>query len=195
MKRKLFPLIVVIFVLPFLIGGIVLAEEAEDWMRGRDPDKFGGTLTLARGWEPTTLDSLLTNYGDQAHLYLSEPPFMYSPDGEFGPSGWVKSATQSEDNLTWRFELKKGVTFHDGKPLDAEAFAWLLRKRIRDDSVYSYPLTNVPDPEHIVVVDDYTLEIRQEEKAFPELAFTMATPSWLGAMRTPKAVEEYGDDY
>ncbi len=189
-----------IFAVIFLLGAILLSVQVigadeKPWMKGRDPLKFGGTLTLARGFEPISLDSLLTTYGDQAHIYLSEPPFMYGPGGEFGSGGWLESIKSSDDHLTWTFKIKPGVTFHDGVPLDAEAFAWLLRKRKEDPEVFDYPLTYVPDSDHIVVVDKYTVEIQQEGQPFPELPYTMATPCWVGAVRTPRAVEKYGEDY
>lgn len=171
------------------------AVPAEAWMRGRDPLKFGGTLTLARGWEPLTMDSLLTTYGDQPHMYISEAALIYGPQGEFGPSGWIESFDESPDGLVLTFHIKPEVTFHDGTPLDAEAFAWLLQKRIEDDAAYSDPLMYVPGVDHIVVVDEYTLEIRQEGQPWPELPINMSSPSWMGAMRVPRAVELYGEDY
>ncbi|MFW6116836.1 MAG: ABC transporter substrate-binding protein [bacterium] len=171
------------------------AVPSEAWMRGRDPLKFGGTLTLARAWEPLSMDSLLTTYGDQAHMYISEPPWTAGPEGEFGPNGWLESIEKSSDGLVFTFHIEPDVTFHDGTALDAEAFAWLIRKRIEDESVYSDPFLHVPDSDHIVVVDEYTVEIRQEEQSWPELPINMSDPTWAGAMRVPRAVERYGEDY
>lgn len=185
------------FIIMLLVGVTIscMGQEDQPWTLGRDPLKFGGTLTLARGWEPLSLDSLLTTYGDQAHIYISEPPFMYGPNGEFGPAGWIESIENSPDGLIWTFHIKPGVTFHDGTPLDAEAFAWLIRKRIEDPAVYSDTFWNVPDVDHIVVVDEYTMQIVQEGQPWPELPYQMAVPSWCGAMRTPRAVERYGEEY
>lgn len=36
------------------------------------------------------------------------------------------SWTPSEDGLTWTFDIRQGVTFHDGKPLTAADVAWSL---------------------------------------------------------------------
>lgn len=93
----------------FLLGVVVSYADPQDgqpWMRDRDPLNFGGTLTLARGWEPLSLDSLRTTYGDQPHMYISEPPFIYGPNGEFGPGGWVESVENSSDGLVWTFCIK-----------------------------------------------------------------------------------------
>ena len=195
-KRKILILFLAFMVIAGGISHTLHAQvEEEEWMRGRDPEKFGGTLILAQDDEPLNMDSLRTTYGAQAHIFISESPFMYSPDGELGPAGWLEEIEQSEDGLRITFHLKEGVTFHDGVPLDAEAFAWLLRERMRDDEIYDFPLLNVPDPDHIVIIDEYTVEIQQEDIPFPELKQVMATPSWLGAMRTPRALERYGDVY
>ena len=187
-------ILIAIFVLVGTMAFPLQAEE-EAWMRDRDPDKFGGELILARAYEPLSMDTLRTTRGDQAHIFISEGPFLYGPGGELTPSGWVEELEVCEDGLVFTFHLEEGVTFHDGIPLDAEAFAWLLRERIRDDAVYSDPLMNVPDEDHIVIVDDYTVEINQVGKPFPELKEVMATPSWMGAMRTPEALERYGEEY
>lgn len=168
--------------------------DGQDQYARRNDLKYGGTLTLVRAEEPVSLDSLRTPYGDQIHQYISEPPLMWSPGGEFGPAGWVKSYNQTEDETTLTFKLKEGVTFHDGVPLDAEAFAWLLRERMRDDSIYSDPLQNVQDTDHIKILDDYTVQIEQT-KPWPELPYNMSTPGWVGAMETPRALEKYGEDY
>jgi len=189
---------IILSVMLLLVFGLTIncvGQEAQPWILGRNPLKFGGTLTLARGWEPLNLDSLRTTYGDQAHIYISEPPFMFGPNGELEPAGWIESVENSPDELVWTFRIKPGVTFHDGALLDAEAFAWLLRERIEDPGIYSDPLMNVPDVDHIVVVDEYTVEIRQEGLAWPELSYNMATPCWIGAMTTPRSVERYGEEY
>ena len=34
-----------------------VGQEAQPWTLGLDPFKFGGTLSLARGWEPLSMDS------------------------------------------------------------------------------------------------------------------------------------------
>ena len=41
-------------------------------------------------------------------------------------AGLATSWSASDDGLTWRFELRQGVTFHDGSPLTAEAAAQAL---------------------------------------------------------------------
>jgi len=168
--------------------------DSEDKYPGRNDLKYGGTLTLIRAEEPVSLDSLRTPYGDQIHQYISEPALMWSPGGEFGPAGWVESYEQSEDETVLNFKLRDGVTFHDGEKLDAEAFAWLLRERMRDDSIYSDPLMNVPDTDHIKVLDENTVQIEQT-KPWPELPYNMSTPAWVGAIETPKPLEKYGEDY
>ena len=50
-------------------------------------------------------------------------------DGRAGPR-LAESWTSSADGLTWRFKLKRGVTFHDGSPLTAEAVAGTLNAAI-----------------------------------------------------------------
>ena len=185
--------VVLLFVVSSIIG--YAASEAQPWMRGRDLLKFGGTLNLAVQFEPISLDTLRASWTVAEFVYSDDPPYAIGPHGELVPAGWLESVEHSPDGLVWTFHIKPGVTFHDGVPLDAEAFAWLMRKRIEDPAIYSETLCNVPDVDHIVVVDEYTVQIQQVGQPWPELAQNLSQHGYLGAMSTPRAVERYGETY
>ncbi len=69
--------------------------------------------TLPAGLDPhvvydVPMQMLLLNAYDGLYRYIGNPP-------ELTP--WLaESHTVSDDNLTWQFTLKDGVTFHDGSP-------------------------------------------------------------------------------
>lgn len=54
------------------------------------------------------------------------------PDGRYRPA-LAESWDISDDARTWTFRLRPGLTFHDGRPLDAEAAAWSIRRMQRPD--------------------------------------------------------------
>jgi peptide/nickel transport system substrate-binding protein len=60
------------------------------------------------------------------YLISSERLVQLRRDGHVEPS-LAERWEQSTDGLTWRFVLKPNLTFHDGKPIDAEVIAKLLR--------------------------------------------------------------------
>ncbi|MBL8702683.1 MAG: hypothetical protein JNK67_30160 [Alphaproteobacteria bacterium] len=48
-----------------------------------------------------------------------EPLLRWRPGGQVGP-GLLGSWTHAEDGRRWRFDIRPGATFHDGKPCTAE---------------------------------------------------------------------------
>jgi peptide/nickel transport system substrate-binding protein len=53
---------------------------------------------------------------------ISDPLFITGPEGEIQPY-LVENVQPSEDLMTWTFDVKEGITFHDGTPLDGQAVA------------------------------------------------------------------------
>jgi peptide/nickel transport system substrate-binding protein len=84
--------------------------------------KVGGTWTVAVTEEPDTLDAhkSTTALSDAILRYVGDPLIAKDPTGKYVP-GLAKSWSVSPNGLTWTFELKDGVKFHDGTPFDASA--------------------------------------------------------------------------
>ncbi|MEV8632000.1 ABC transporter substrate-binding protein [Streptosporangium sp. NPDC051023] len=53
--------------------------------------------------------------------------------------GLATSWETSEDGLTWTFHLRKGVTFTDGTPFDADAVVFAFDRLLKKDSPFYYP--------------------------------------------------------
>lgn len=60
------------------------------------------------------------------YLITSERLVQFRRDGRIEPS-LAERWEQSADGLTWRFLLRPNLTFHDGKPIDAEVSARHVR--------------------------------------------------------------------
>jgi peptide/nickel transport system substrate-binding protein len=60
------------------------------------------------------------------YLITTERLVQFRRDGRIEPS-LAERWEQSPDGLTWRFYLKPNLTFHDGKPVDAEVSARHVR--------------------------------------------------------------------
>lgn len=86
--------------------------------------KDGGTLTLADYSEARSLDPTKTipngAAGGNALAAVYDVLMRYDqPSNSFEP--WLAKSLTTEDNTTWTLELREGVTFTDGTPLDAKA--------------------------------------------------------------------------
>ena len=82
----------------------------------------GGTLTFSRSIAPTTLDPANTIIAGDIYTLdkIFEPLFITNPAGQLTP--WLaESYLTSADHLTWTFNLRPGVKFSDGTPLNAAA--------------------------------------------------------------------------
>ncbi len=111
------------------------------------------------------------------------PPPYVEPAPELAESWEV-----APDGVTWTFKIRKGVTFADGTPLDAEAVAFSLKRAIKLKQTASWILTQFDITEDsIKVIDKYTLQIKLGYPVAPRtflscLAFT------VGAVVNPKEV-------
>jgi peptide/nickel transport system substrate-binding protein len=110
--------------------------------------------------------------------------------------GLAESWEVSDDGLTWTFELREGVTFHDGEPWDADAAIFNYDRQVnRDSDLFDTELNSVAGIllagiESASKVDDMTIEL-VTEKPMADLPSMLA----LGAFGSPKAIQELGDDF
>ncbi|HEX6418597.1 MAG TPA: ABC transporter substrate-binding protein [Acidimicrobiales bacterium] len=82
----------------------------------------GSAITIALGSEPTTLDPYLADDGGERAINdnIYETLLTRTPEGELQPGLATELPTQVDDT-TWEFQLREGVTFHDGTAFDADA--------------------------------------------------------------------------
>ena len=85
----------------------------------------GGESTLVFGTatDPTALDGALISDGESIRvLYqMTEGLTALSPGTSDVVPALATDWTTSDDGLAWTFNLREGVTFHDGEPFNAEA--------------------------------------------------------------------------
>ncbi|MDH3247679.1 MAG: ABC transporter substrate-binding protein [Acidimicrobiia bacterium] len=91
---------------------------------------------------------------------------MFDALTRIGPDGAPESAlaeswSTADDNLTWTFNLRSGVTFSNGEPMDAAAveatFATVLSEEGR--ATYSANANNYGFIDTVTAIDDSTIEI------------------------------------
>lgn len=111
-----------------------------------------------------------------------------APDAEeeFSPALATDWST-SEDGLTWTFNLREGVTFHDGTALTAEAVVRSinLTREISGASFIWFPLDTVE------AVDDLTVQFNLSYPAPLELVVGSTYGAWI---ISPAAIDAYEAD-
>jgi peptide/nickel transport system substrate-binding protein len=138
------------------------AEPVSDATEPPEPPASADMITLRVGityiWDTANPTFGWYNYALRYLLYdtLVEEAGI----GHFVP-GLAKSWDISEDGLVWTFEIREGVTFHDGTPCTAEDVAWSLNWTIENEvETFSFYLANFAE---VVALDDTTLQVTLSE--------------------------------
>ena len=103
----------------------------------------------------------------------------------------AESWETSKDGLEWTFHLRKGVTFHDGSPVNAQAVKFSFERAL-DPSSAGAVRSLFSQIELISVIDDYTVRFTTKEPFGPMLNY-MA--HGLAGIVSPSAVKKWGADY
>lgn len=129
----------------------------------------GGSITVGleaetNSWLPGT--GAFSNAGTAVAYAIYDPLLRRDIDGEMQP--YLAESIESNHDLTeWTLELRPGINFHDGTPLNAEAL-----KTVFDDYLEapgSNVAGNLADVE-MVVVDELTVtyQLGEPDSAFPD---------------------------
>jgi len=95
----------------------------------------GGTLVYGLGFDVDgTLDPQVTNYDSTIRIMLNVcEPLVWMPNATDFKPGLADSWDISADGKEYTFHLKKGVTFHDGTPFNADAVKYTFDRVIAAD--------------------------------------------------------------
>lgn len=148
-------------------------------------------LVIVRPSDAVSLDANFETTAPGAWVFgnVIEPLITLNADMEIEPR--LATSWDFVEPNRLRFELREGVTFHDGTPFNAEAvkFSW-------DRALFADPpgrWASLAGPISAVeVVDEYTVDIVTEEPYGPLLL--TSTMVYTGVV-SPAAVEEHGEDY
>ncbi|RMF86852.1 MAG: hypothetical protein D6736_14155 [Nitrospinota bacterium] len=145
---------------PLLIGATVFVFIAALVLMPKTaPAQPTGTITIALGTEPTTLDPQLRDEGPLRYtmnqvyegLVARHPRTMaIIPE--------LAERWELVNNTTWRFYLRKGVQFQDGEPFNAEVAAFAFNRAVNPEYASQYSSYWVGFKE-ARVVDEYTVDI------------------------------------
>jgi len=110
---------------------------------------FQGEL---RGLDPYSLNETFT-LGVLGNVYEG----LTRRDADLNIIPGLAESWEIVDDTTWRFNLREGVTFHNGNPLTAEDVVFSA-DRVRSEA--SDLKTRIPSDAEFVAVDDLTVEVR-----------------------------------
>lgn len=115
---------------------------------------------------PDSLDTSVSSFA-ALNLALQTMDPLIKRDNSGKPLPGLAKSWEAVDDLTWRFDLRDDVTFHDGTPFTAEDVKFTLDYILAPDSVYGSK-RRITQIDSVSVVDPHIVEIKTK-KPFPTL--------------------------
>jgi peptide/nickel transport system substrate-binding protein len=156
-------------------------------------------LVVGQVAEPATMDPHVATAVNDFRILVNiyDGLVRYAPGTLEVEPALAESWEISEDGTVYTFQLRDGVTFHDGTAFDAEAVKFNFDRMLDEDHPYHgtgpFPLSFFFGAiEETEVVDELTVRFHLDEPYAPFLS-NLAYPT--GLIVSPTAVETHGDEY
>ena len=174
---------------------------------GGDGGQPADTLVWGRGGDSVSLDP--ANVTDGESLKVTHQIFdtlVEFKEGSTEVEPWLATDWEvSDDGKVWTFQLRQGVTFHDGTPFNAEAVVFNFERWMNTDNPYRHEGENFEyyaymfggfDEQSIIAkveaVDEYTVRFTLRE---PLASFLQNLAMPCFAIASPEAIKKYGADF
>ncbi len=159
-----------------------------------------GTLVVGLVAEPVNLDP--PQVTDLNSLRVSrrivETLVTFPDESTQIVPGLADSWAISRDGLTYTFKLRKGIKFHDGTPLNAEAVKFSIERQINPEHPFNklgkYPFANYffGNVKAVEALDEGTVQFILKE---PRASFLAILTAGAASIVSPTAVRKWGADY
>ncbi len=184
-----------------LFTGVVFAETP----------KKGGTLVFGRGGDSAGLDPAFETDGNSFMICdnVYDQLVLYADESTDIVPGLATSWDISPDGLTYTFHLRKGVKFHDGTEMNADAVVFSIGRMMKSKNVkffkdsWEFPKEQRPaeywlsmemddSVDRIEAVDNLTVVFKLKQIEAPFIA-NMGMD--FAAIVSPTAVQKHGEHF
>jgi peptide/nickel transport system substrate-binding protein len=163
-------------------GGVDLGIDDDDADRG-------GTLIAAISGEPERLDPHLTTAYASFQVLENIYDTLVQPGDDLTMEAALATDWEvSDDNLTWTFELREGVTWHNGREFTADDVVFSF-ERIMDEETEAANAYRFESVESVTAPDDGTVVI---ELSRPTPNLLAAIGAFKGMAIVPREIVEDG---
>ncbi|WP_274363295.1 ABC transporter substrate-binding protein [Paenibacillus thermotolerans] len=175
-----------------LVFSVIGASSAGAVRPGFDPKKVGGKVVLTSFSDPVILiwnrasDSASNDIMGFVHEALVGADINGQPIPALATS-W----SFDKPSLTWTFNLRKGVKWHDGKPFTAKDVKFSMDMYTHPDTLNTYR-ADYESIESTTIVNDYQVKIKLKEN---NVFFLTGGPASVGAILPahlfPNGIKDY----
>ncbi len=158
---------------------------------GRGPEwPTDGSLTVGLGAAPLNFDPRIGSDEGSTRLFelMLDGLLVRGADTGLHPA-LAESWEILDDGYRWRFHLRRGVVFHDGRSFGAEDVVWTLQT-ILDGTVPTPKLGALPALERVSAVDSHTVDFELREPFGALLAELTSGLSILPRGTTPEEMNQ-----
>ncbi len=161
--------------------------------------RVGGTLVFAQSQDAVSLDPGDIEDGLSVNntSNVFDTLVRFTADSTQVEPALAESWTVSSDGLVWTFKLRKGIKFHDGTSLDAEAVKFSYDRQVDAKNPYhngNFPYADFTfaNVKTVDVVDPSTVRFTLSA---PYAPFITNMAMFSTAIVSPTAVKKYGKDF
>jgi peptide/nickel transport system substrate-binding protein len=161
--------------------------------------RIGGTLVFAQSQDAVSLDPHDIEDGLSVNntSNVFDTLVRFKADSTQVEPSLAESWTTSADGLVWTFKLRKGISFHDGTPFNADAVKFNYDRQVDAKNPYhngNFPYADFTfqNVKSVDVVDPYAVKFTLSAPYAPFIA-NMAMFST--GIVSPTAVKKYGKDF
>lgn len=136
-------------------------------------------IVLGLGADPQSFDSLMEDGNGPVELVVQNHVFdtLVRRDDDMQIVPWIATDWRTIDDVTWEFDIREGVTFHNGEPLDAHAVKFTFDQILSDNENLSSVVKGWFAPlASVEVVDDYTVRFITSDPYPVLLAYLSSVP-------------------
>ena len=126
------------------------------------------TVTILQGADATSMDPHLIQAAPELNILNHVFEGLVYRDAAMTLQPRLATSWRTIGPLTWEFQLREGVTFHNGEPFDAEAVKFSLDRAVAQDNA---DIRNL-NLESVEIVDSFTVRLNT----------TNPTPAMLTAL-------------
>lgn len=179
-----------------LFVSVMVAGLSSSAAYASDSQTPNNTLVYATASEPLGMDPAFVDDSESANIIANvyESLLRFKPDSTDIEPSLAESWTISKNGLTYTFKIRKGVKFHDGTDLNAEAVKVNFDRQSPDNATprMAYSGLVMGDVASTKVIDDYTFEVKLTRPSTPflrNMAIVFSAP-----IVSPKALKDYNGD-
>ncbi len=153
--KQSYSLILVVFMVFSLLALPAAARDAD-------------TLIVLQESEPVGLDLMRSSLQNTMSVCYNLHDTLFFPQEDASVKPALAEKWEKIDDLTWKITLRKGVTFHNGEPLNAQAVKFSF-DRVFDPEIKCPHKGKLSAFKEVKVLDDLTFEIKTEKSFAPGL--------------------------